>query len=105
MWWWQSQASGGAFNFGRSVPLELGTAICARESDDTIPAAVNAASPAAWRKVRRSIFRSAIGCLLEGCSPLTVSQLACGAFEGPRSAQNMRRSRSDVLASLGPAME
>jgi hypothetical protein len=51
---WQSQAFGGAFSFGGSVPDDHGTAsgVCPVEASN--PPAVMMAAPMAFRKVRRA---------------------------------------------------
>src|SRR3979411_1712605 len=54
MWWWQSQALGGAFSLGGAMPDEFGTSwawLCCME---TPVAAASVAAEATLMKVRRA---------------------------------------------------
>src|ERR1044072_1459071 len=60
MWWWQSQALGGAFNAGVPVPAELGTSCAYAVSAAVRLAAASAARLPSLRNVRRLILDACI---------------------------------------------
>src|SRR5438067_4425180 len=59
MWWWQSQAFGGAFNSGAPEPAELGTSCAYAFSADVRLAAASATRLPSLRNVRRLILDAA----------------------------------------------
>src|SRR5258708_22238526 len=93
MWWWQSQAPGGAFTFASSLPEELGTG-SARPGATENPELAAASAEAPLMKVRRAIMGSSDLLdirLLEQANP--TNRRAAAVVVGAASLKPVFRSR------------